>query len=116
MHEASLVMGMLPILEENLRKHNGKEITKITVKIGRLAGVEIEIFRFAYESIKGEYSWLKNSELVIEEVPIVYKCNDCGTEFIGESSHFEPCPKCGSFAVEMIKGEELFVEKIEIEK
>lgn len=116
MHEASLVMGMIPTIEKSLNENNGKKVNKVTVTIGKLAGVELNTFRFAYDSLKTDHEWLKDSELVINEVPILYRCSECGHEFESEKFKFPDCPKCASYGLSMIKGEELYLESLEIEE
>ncbi|ADY73112.1 hydrogenase nickel incorporation protein hypA [Desulfurobacterium thermolithotrophum DSM 11699] len=115
MHETSIAIGFLQSLSELAEKENAKKITKVRVRIGKLSGIVIESFQFAFDTLKEEYEKLKSAELLIEELPVKYKCNDCEMEFETDSVYFPECPKCGSINLSLISGEELEVVDVEIE-
>ncbi|WP_457567216.1 hydrogenase maturation nickel metallochaperone HypA/HybF [Desulfurobacterium sp.] len=115
MHETSLVMGMFDNIVKVAEKENAKAVLKVRVKIGKLAGVVIDSFVFAFDSLKGEYPYMKDAVLEIVEVPAIYRCFDCGKEFEVDSAYFPECPNCGSLNVVMLSGEELEVVDIEID-
>jgi hydrogenase nickel incorporation protein HypA/HybF len=116
MHEASLVLGMVPVIEKHLKDNNGDHINKVITRIGRVSGVEVETFSFAFEAIKLDYPWLKDAQLEIIEEPAIYHCHECNHEFEVDSFDFPVCEKCMSPTVELIKGEEMLLESLEIEQ
>lgn len=115
MHEASLVLGMIPVIEKHLKENQGEYVSKVVTKIGRLSGVELNSFEFAFNAVKLDYPWLKDSILVVNDVPVIYKCSICSAEFESENFNFPTC-SCGSTDIELISGEELFLETLEIDK
>jgi hydrogenase nickel incorporation protein HypA/HybF len=115
MHEASLVLGMIPVIEKHMQDNNGVYVAKVTVKIGRLSGVELNSFDFAFSAVKLDYPWLKDAELVVNDIPIMYKCKTCSAEFESHDFNFPTC-SCGSTDIELISGTELYLETLEIDK
>jgi len=114
MHEASIAANLIEIVLENAEQNKVKRVNKVFVKIGRLAGIEIDPLMFAYGAIKDEYELIKCSELIIEDVEITGKCQACGAEDTYEEMFFA-CSKCGSFEVELLTGEELSITEIEVD-
>jgi hydrogenase nickel incorporation protein HypA/HybF len=51
----------------------------------------------------------------MEEVPATGSCRDCGAESRLESFPLH-CGACGGFDLELLGGEELFVESLELEE
>ncbi|WP_456456604.1 hydrogenase maturation nickel metallochaperone HypA [Thermovibrio sp.] len=115
MHETSIAMGLLNSLEELAEREKAKRVVKVKVKIGKLSGIVIDSFVFAFNALKEGSPKLKDAQLVVEEVPLKYKCKECGEEFTCETVFFPECPKCKSANLELISGEELEVVNAEIE-
>jgi hydrogenase nickel incorporation protein HypA/HybF len=115
MHETSIAMGLLNSLSELAEKENAKEITKVRVRIGKLSGIVVDSFVFAFDALKSNYPKLKRAKLLVEEVPVKYRCLDCGNEFEVETIYFPECTKCQSVNLKQVSGEELEVVDVEIE-
>ena len=54
MHETSIVIGLLQSLSDLADRENAKKITKVRIKIGKLSGVVVDSFQFAFDTLKGE--------------------------------------------------------------
>ena len=115
MHETSIAVGLLSSLSEVAEKEKAKKVTKVRVRIGKLSGIVVDSFKFAFDAMKAEFPKLKEAKLLVEEVPSVYECQDCGNRFEEESPYFPECPKCKSLNLKMVSGEELEVVDLEIE-
>ncbi|WP_457678534.1 hydrogenase maturation nickel metallochaperone HypA [Thermovibrio sp.] len=115
MHETSIAMGLLSSLEEVAQREGAKRVLKVKVKVGKLSGIVVDSFVFAFNALKEQSPKLKDAELIVEEVPITYKCKDCGKEFTVETVFFPECPQCGSVNLELLAGEELQVVNAELE-
>jgi len=115
MHETSIAIGLLDSLSNMAEREGAKRVLKVNVRIGKLSGIVIDSFVFAFNALKEQYPKLREAELLIEEVPIRYRCKKCGREFEVETVFFPECPDCGSAEVELISGEELEVINAEIE-
>ncbi len=116
MHEASLILGMVPVIERHMKENDGNCVTRVITRIGKMSGVEVHTFEFAFDAIKRDYPWLRDAELTINEEPILYRCDNCGEEFEVDNFEFPACPKCDSSALTLVSGEELFLESLEIDK
>jgi hydrogenase nickel incorporation protein HypA/HybF len=115
MHETSIAMSLIDSLMQMAEREKAKRILKVNVRIGKLSGIVVDSFIFAFNALKEQFPKLKDAELCVEEVPIKYRCRSCGEEFEVESVFFPECPKCGSIDLEMLSGEELEVINAEIE-
>ncbi|ADU97092.1 hydrogenase maturation nickel metallochaperone HypA/HybF [Thermovibrio ammonificans] len=115
MHETSIAMGFLESLSQLLEREKAKKVVKVRVRIGKLSGIVVDSFVFAFDALKGQFKGLEETELVVEESPIRYRCNSCGHEFTVETVFFPECPKCGAVDLKLLSGEELQVIDAEIE-
>ena len=115
MHETSIAMGLLDSLNQMAEREKAKKVLKVRVKIGKLSGIVVDSFVFAFNALKEQFPKLSKTELIVEETPILYRCKSCGEEFEVETVFFPECPKCGSVDLELLSGEELEVVDAEIE-
>ena len=114
MHELSIAMEILDIVEKEAVKHGAVEVKKVRLKIGDLSGVETDSLTFSFDAIKGEKELTKQAELLINRIPVRINCTPCGTEFEG-AGMLVSCPKCEGFETQLLAGEELEIEDIEID-
>lgn len=135
MHELSLALAIVDIAAEEAGRRGGR-VAAVHLKLGRFSGVVEEALRSAYELAR-EGTPLAESELIIEEVPLVIHCAACdanttpswsagvppagtdeaaGTAALRQHSMLALCcPTCGAPAVEVVSGRELEVFALEIE-
>ena len=85
----------------------------MNLRIGRLAAVVEDSLKFCFEIITKD-SPLEGAELVIETVPVVLRCRDCGHGWEVEGPVFT-CPECKEGSVEIVSGRELEISSLEIE-
>jgi len=112
-HEVSIAQSLLEIVEEEVARYPGARVSRISLRIGRLREVIPESLRFAFEVIsKGRVT--EGASLHIEEVPLSLRCLDCQRVWVAETP-FMICPGCGGREVEIISGQELEIESLEIE-
>ena len=55
------------------------------------------------------------AEVTINEVPLIYECNDCDKSFEADDFYFPACPECDSYNLTLISGEEQHIENVELE-
>ncbi len=92
----------------------GIRVIALRLKIGKLTAVIPETFRFCMEIVTKDTA-LEGARIIIEDVPLLVKCKDCGEESqINEPSFF--CPKCDSPRLEILSGRDLCLESIEVEE
>jgi len=110
LHEIFIMESAINIVLEKAEENHLKEISQITIKVGELSGVMPEALEFAFRSMaKGTIA--EGAQFLIEKVPAAAECGNCGIEF--EISHFNKlCPKCQKFSTLILRGYELYVNKI----
>ncbi|MBI5409153.1 MAG: hydrogenase maturation nickel metallochaperone HypA [Nitrospirae bacterium] len=115
MHEVSIALGMIHELERIARENNAKKITNVKLKIGKMSGIVVDSLTFAFDAVKLENPVVSDAALSVEEVPLVYECNDCSKTFETDNLYFPSCPVCASYKLKIISGEEQHIENVEIE-
>lgn len=110
MHELSIALGIIDLVEAEARRNGAYAVQEVELEIGMLAGVEIQTLEFALQSAVKE-TLLEHAKIVkIYNEGIGY-CNDCNLSF-SVATLFSPCPSCNSYCVKIIKGKELRVKSI----
>ena len=113
MHELSIAMNIVEIVEENARKEGAKTVTEIELEIGTLSGVVLEALEFAMDSAIKE-TMLENATVKLTIVNGKAKCTECGIVFDTDTA-FTPCPGCGNPFSDIVQGKELIVKKLKVE-
>jgi|SRR5690348_16660316 len=110
MHEMSIASAVLEIALDQAR---GRPIVGVGVAVGHLRQVVPSALRFSFELVS-HGTPADGATLEIEEVPAVGVCRRCGAE---SRLHEFPlhCSACGGLDVEVIRGEELSVEWLDLE-
>jgi hydrogenase nickel incorporation protein HypA/HybF len=110
-HELSIADRIVSIAA---RHANGRPVTKVEVKVGYLRQVVPSALGFAFELV-AQGTPIDGARLELEIVPAAGICRGCGTT--SELSSFPlQCSSCGGFDLEVIRGEELLVEALELEE
>lgn len=110
MHELSIAMNIVEIVEEKLASIEIKQASELELDIGTSSGVIVEALRFALEeAVKS--SVLENARIIINEIPSRSQCLSCRHEFIPEDI-ITPCPKCGHLYADVISGKEMTIKTI----
>ena len=111
MHEYSIVQALMSQVEAEARKHNATVVDKIQLKIGELAGVEVELLVTAFETFR-ERSICARAELEIEVTPAKWSCPTC-RELLEAGARLQ-CPDCLQPA-RLLSGDEILLQRIEME-
>ena len=113
MHEMSIAMEVLKIVNQHLPTGQQVKVTKIRLKIGKLTAVIPDNFKFCMEVIARDTP-AEGAQIMIDEVPLKVECKDCGkVSELGEPLFL--CPACESTSVKILSGRDLFIESIEVE-
>ena len=111
MHELSIALRLLPIVQEKAREHALARVERVVVRVGRLTGVIPESLAFCFGVVARE-TVAEGAQVTIEEVATRAKCRVCGETFDVESFAF-CCPACSTADVKVIAGRELALTLIE---
>lgn len=115
MHEVSVALAMVDELRKIAENNNAHRILNVRLRIGRMSGIVTDSLKFAFDAVKLEHPFLSSAEIAIEEVPMVYKCNECNRTFDTDTLYFPSCPACDSYNLTIVSGEEQHIEKVELE-
>lgn len=109
MHERSLVRSLLHQVNQIVLENDATEVDEITVEIGSLSGVEIELVRIAFVELTG------NTKLAIVESPLMIRCLQC--DQVSELTEFVfRCKSCDSGQVKVISGDEFRLLSVTLTK
>lgn len=111
MHEASIVHGLMGILEREAAEHGVTRIVRVKLRIGRLRAVEPQALAACFE-LFAEGTAAEGAELVVDHVPARGRCAGCGHDFVLEGFR-ALCPACGGAEVTLTGGRDLCVESFE---
>ncbi|MDC7217724.1 MAG: hydrogenase maturation nickel metallochaperone HypA [Spirochaetales bacterium] len=111
MHEASIVLGILNIVEEEAKRLHLNKVNKITMCLGEFTCAEVQTLRDCFELV-AEPTLAAEAELIIESVKATAKCNRCRKVFPVKKQEME-CPYCGSKTMRLKSGRELYVKSFE---
>jgi hydrogenase nickel incorporation protein HypA/HybF len=110
MHELSIAEAIVGVAE---RHAAGRAVYAVDVRVGHLRQVVPGALEFAF-GLVAQGTPVEGAELALEEVPAVGRCRRCGSE--SDLDGFPlACAACGSLDLELLRGEELLVEALEIE-
>jgi hydrogenase nickel incorporation protein HypA/HybF len=113
MHEVSIALNVLEIVEKKCRESGCRTIESVRLRVGRASSVAPEALTFALDVVK-ENTLAKNAKFFIEEIPLGGSCRQCGRRFETEERYILECPLCGSRSFQIEKGYELEVVEMEV--
>ena len=113
MHEMSLADSVLQIIEDTARTQDFTRVRRMTLEIGRLAAVEPEAMRFAFDAVmRGTLA--DGASLEIIEIPGQGQCAGCGATMEMEEA-YGLCPQCDGAQLRVVSGDRMRVKYLEVE-
>ncbi len=113
MHELSIAQSILDIVNQHLPSENKPQVKSIKIRVGMLSNILTDSLIFCFDAIT-KNSEFENTELIINKVPITIECKSC--KMVNEINDYAfLCPNCSSTNIQVIAGNELDIEEIEIE-
>ena len=114
MHELSICQSLMTQIENIALENNAQSVTSVVIAMGPLSGVEAQLLKNAYP-IASAGTIAENAELIINELPIRVKCNQCGSETDALPNKLV-CKECGDWRTTLLSGDELILMSVELEK
>lgn len=109
MHEFGI---METLLRDASAAARGMPLRALNVRIGPLSGVVVDSLRFAFESL-APGTPAEGARLAVEETRPAFRCPDCGKLYETPVGDYR-CPACGSVRGELVAGNEMELESIEV--
>ena len=113
MHELALMEALRERALEQAERHGGGAIRSITLRVGSLAGVELEALELAFAVVM-EGEGAAPVQLKIEPVVARCFCSSCAKNFEAVDGCCE-CPGCGRISHHLVAGRELDLVSLELE-
>lgn len=113
MHELSIAESIIEQIEGNALTHKFKKVTKITLEIGVLAGIEKSALLFCFDAA-AKNSLAEGAELVIRDKLAKGTCRHCHQQ-VSTSNWYEPCPHCGQMEIDITEGQQMIIKSLQVE-
>jgi hydrogenase nickel incorporation protein HypA/HybF len=128
MHEWALAEGVITTARRVAEEEDLDEITEVTVAIGELQQIEVDIVEFALDQLRTPR--MENTVFNLVKSPAKFNCRKCSRQWtfstedmdeeVSEAIHFVPemahvyikCPGCGSPDFEVLQGRGVWLESI----
>ena len=113
MHELSVTQGMLDIVLEKAKETQASRVARINLVIGEISSIVDDCVQFYFDFLSKD-SIAGDAKLSFTRIPMQVRCRNCGFSFSPDKSAWS-CPQCGQWDVEILAGQEFYVDSIEVE-
>lgn len=113
MHEMSLAESVREIVDETARTNGARRVSAVRLEIGKLAQVELDAIRFAFEVVT-RGSLAEAARLEIVETDGSAWCMRC-TKPVTIARRGDACPSCAGYQLQVTGGDRMRVMEIEVQ-
>lgn len=113
MHEMSVCLNILEILQSSAREHHFDKVKTVVIELGKLGCLDPDVLRYTF-SIAAENTLAEGARLDIVELPLHAWCHNCGKQ-VEPGTEFGPCPLCGSPDLRLESGQEMNIKELKVE-
>lgn len=107
------VKAALQVLEDEAKRQHFSKVKTVWLEIGAMSGVEVEAMRFCFDVVI-RHTLADGAKLEIIEVPAETWCLNC-TQTVTVKQRYDACPHCGSYQLQVTRGEEMRIKELEVE-
>jgi hydrogenase nickel incorporation protein HypA/HybF len=112
-HELAVAQALVEQVDAVIDQHNAAQASMIRVRIGPLAGVVPELLASAFP-LAAAGRRMEHAQLEFIHAPIRVHCQTCGAETEAAMNRLV-CGACGDWHTQVISGDELLLESVELE-
>ena len=109
MHEMSIAMELLTLIERRMPPHATLEAAQ--VRIGPMHGVVTEALQWAWQAVVAEKGW-PQARLVIDTPPWQLQCPACRRQWKPQA--MDECCSCGHLEARVVGGDEFLLLSIDV--
>jgi hydrogenase nickel incorporation protein HypA/HybF len=112
-HELAVAQALVDQVDAVIDQHHAAQASMIRVRIGPLAGVVPDLLATAFP-LAAAGSRMEHAALEFIHSPIQVHCQTCGAETEAAMNRLV-CGACGDWHSQVISGDELLLESVELE-
>lgn len=113
MHELSVAQALVEQITNIVHQQQASHASLARVRIGLLSGVEPELLNAAFP-LAAAGSVAESASLQLVRAPIRVRCQTCGAESEAAMNRLI-CGVCGDWHTQILSGDELILESVELE-
>lgn len=113
MHEFAITKGILDIVLQKAREVQASKIAKIDVQVGKLTGYIPECIQLQF-AILSKGTIAAGANLSFYQPAARLHCRKCNLDYTTDSFDLV-CPNCHTLEMDVLSGQELSVESMEVE-
>jgi hydrogenase nickel incorporation protein HypA/HybF len=113
MHEFTITQTILSIVLQKAREVQAGKITRIDLQVGRLTGFIPESIQLQF-AILSKGTAAEGANLTFRQPPARVHCRKCNIEFSSESFDLA-CPDCHTLEIDVLCGQELWVDSMDVD-
>lgn len=111
MHELGTVYYVIKQVEALCVENKLSTVGSVTLEVGEVSGIVPKYVRDCWNWAIRDTKYLKDAELIIELLPAVTICEDCGKTY-PTVKYAKICPHCGSESTYLLSGNEYNIKEI----
>ena len=113
MHELAITQSILDTSLEQAKAVRAMRISQINLVIGEMSTIVDDCVQFYFDFFSKD-TIAEGAVLSFQRVPTKMQCHNCDTVFqLSESGWI--CPYCNRWDAEILSGQELYIDSIEVE-
>lgn len=113
MHELGIVFYIIRDVKEVARENKVDKVKTVVMDIGEVSTIIPEYLTDCWRWAADKEDLLRGCELIINTIPAVTYCENCGKEF-GTVEHGKKCPHCSSDRTYLVRGNEVEIKEITV--
>jgi hydrogenase nickel incorporation protein HypA/HybF len=113
MHELAVTESILEIALRHAEQQKARRITELFIVVGDWSSAVDDSIQFYWDMIS-ENTIAQGAKLYFKRIPVEIICLDCSHTYAPTARELL-CPECESTNIKVKKGEEFYLEAIEVE-
>jgi hydrogenase nickel incorporation protein HypA/HybF len=113
MHELPVTESILEISLRHAKEAGARRVTDLFLVIGQLASIVDDSVAFYWDIISKDTP-AQGAKLHFKRIPTEMRCRDCNVRY-QPAAEDPACPDCGGFNIQIVAGEEFYLEAIDVE-